>query len=56
MFTHPDELENLNEAKLARYLSPEDFENMQKAKNEALIKVIQSITAFIRKIFKNKTA
>lgn len=55
MITHPGEFEDLNRAKLARYLSPEDFENMQKAKNEAFKDVVKSFTTFISRIFKKKT-
>jgi hypothetical protein len=50
MMTRPDEFQDLKEARLAKYLSAEDFEKMQKAKYEAFVDVIKFFAKCISRL------
>lgn len=56
MLTHPDEYDYFGDARLARYVSPEDFDKIQKARNEAFSEFVNFFISLVRRIFRRKTA
>lgn len=47
MINHPDELQSIGEAKLARCLSPEAFDAYVKARTEPLVRPLVAICRFL---------
>lgn len=56
MLTHPGEYDDFGDAKLARWVSPEDFDKIQKARSEASQEIVNFFVSLFSRIFKRRTA
>jgi hypothetical protein len=50
MVTHPDELQSIGEAKLARCLSPEAFDAYVKARTESSVRFLAAMRGLFARI------